>query len=80
MFLRQIEPPENEPVTLDEAKLHLKIDINDDNKLIKALITASRQAVEKYLRRSIMPQTWELITDYDNGVVLPYPPVLVLLL
>lgn len=76
MFLRQIEPPVNEPVTLDEAKLHLKIDIDDDNELIEALITASWQAVEKYLRRSIMPQTWELVTDYDNGVVLPYPPVL----
>ena len=41
--------PASEPVTLDEAKLHLKMDgISADDTLITALIIAARQLAEEY--------------------------------
>lgn len=52
--------PTTEPVTLAEAKLHLKVDSDttDDN-LITALITAAREIVENYTGRALINQTWE---------------------
>ena len=35
-------PPTDEPVTLDEAKLHLRADDTTDDTLITALIQAAR--------------------------------------
>lgn len=51
-------PPVDEPVTLDEAKLHLRVDAADEDTLITALIQASRQHVENVCERALMPQVW----------------------
>lgn len=76
MFLRQITPPAIEPVTLEEAKQHLRIDGNEEDSLIAALITAARQKAEDYTRRAFITQTWELALDSACGVLhLPRPPV-----
>lgn len=52
-----VTPPEEEPVTLDEAKAHLHEESNDNDALIAALIVAARQMVEKSTRRSLVTQT-----------------------
>jgi uncharacterized phage protein (predicted DNA packaging) len=42
-----------EPVTLDEAKLHLRVDDTSDDTLITTLITAAREHVEKFIKRTV---------------------------
>jgi uncharacterized phiE125 gp8 family phage protein len=74
-----ITPPASEPVTLAEAKSHLRVDLNDDDTLINALITAARQMAEEYTRRAFITQTWEatflpLGVPY-RGIRLSRPPV-----
>jgi len=47
----------SEPITLSEAKNFLRVDHSDDNTLISALITASRQMCEEYTRRILVTTT-----------------------
>jgi uncharacterized phiE125 gp8 family phage protein len=49
--------PATEPLTLTEAKLHLKVDTTTDDDLITALITATRQSVERYCNSALITQT-----------------------
>lgn len=65
--LALVTPPALEPVTLDEAKAWSRIDTTYDDPLISALLVASRQAVEDYLRRSLLTQTWRLTLDAPSS-------------
>jgi uncharacterized phiE125 gp8 family phage protein len=68
--------PAVEPVTLEEAKNHLKVDSNDDNLLIAALITTVRQLAEKETKRAFITQTWEMILDSaESEIEIPKPPL-----
>lgn len=60
MLARLITGPSEEPVTLAEAKVHLRLEHDDDDAYVSTLITAARQFVEEYLWRAVLPQTWEL--------------------
>jgi uncharacterized phiE125 gp8 family phage protein len=68
MPLQMVTPPVLEPVSLDEVKHHLRVDIEDDDALITALITAARQAAESITQRQLMPATHRLVLD---GFVRP---------
>ena len=46
--------PAVEPLTVAEAKLHLRVDISDDDAYIGTLITAAREWVESYLDRTLI--------------------------
>lgn len=46
-----------EPITLAEAKNFLRVDHSDDDDLINALITTSRQMCEQYTRRILVSTT-----------------------
>ena len=66
-----------EPVTLAEAKLHLRVDVADDDALITALITAARQRAEFITQRSLISTTWELAQDgFADCLQLQYPRVI----
>lgn len=55
-----------EPVTLAQAKAHLRIQSSDTSQdtYITALITAARQRAEKECNRAFISQTWRLGLDY----------------
>jgi uncharacterized phiE125 gp8 family phage protein len=80
MALSLVTAPTGEPITLDEAKGHLKIepDVTTDDSLIASLIVAARAYVETFTHRALPVQTWDLACDafpYDGGpIVLPKAP------
>lgn len=63
-------------MTLDEAKNHLRVDLNDDDSLITLLITTARQKAEAFTRRSFITQTWELtVNRFKDTIYLPRPDI-----
>lgn len=65
MPLIQISEPANEPISLADARLHLRADPSDtsEDATIGALITTVRKMAEHELGRSLITQTWELVLD-----------------
>ena len=53
-----------EPVTLDDQKVHLRLDTADDDAYVQSCITAARQWVEGQTHRALMAQTWDYNIDY----------------
>lgn len=66
----------SEPVSLGEAKTHLRVTFPDDDVEIWRLITAARQAVENYCNISIALKRITLIADCVDCWTLPYGPVI----
>jgi uncharacterized phiE125 gp8 family phage protein len=63
MSLQLVTPPAGEPVSLAEAKLHLRVDGGEDDLLIGSLITAARQAAETITHRQFITARWKLVMD-----------------
>ncbi len=65
-----ITPPTVEPITLDEAHLHLRLDVYDsppahpDDPLILGLIPAAREWAEKFTGRSMTERLLEIGLDH----------------
>jgi len=71
-----VTEPAIEPITLDEAKLHCRIDAGDENSIVTALIKIARQYVERITNRALITQTWELrLDDWPSEIWLTRPPV-----
>lgn len=73
-----IDPPAIEPVTLAEAKAHLRLTGSDDDDYVAAMITAARLHVESATRRLLIDQTWRFYRDdWPPGgrLDLPIAPV-----
>ena len=68
MPLQLIIPPVQEPVSLAEAKLHLRVDFPDDDALIVAIVTAARQHAEMLTRRQFVTARWKFVLDRFPGV------------
>ena len=70
--------PAAEPVSLAEAKAHLRIDANDEDALIGSLIAAARMFIERTLGLALITQTWSYFLDFwprSSCVTLPLSPV-----
>jgi uncharacterized phiE125 gp8 family phage protein len=67
MSIQLVTPPAEEPVTLIEAKLHLRVDFDDDDTLIASLITAARQAAETLTGRQFITARWKQVLDCFPG-------------
>ncbi len=58
MTIRQLTPPESEPVTLEQAKGFVRVDTDADDALLSLLITAARQEAEAITGRVLGESTW----------------------
>jgi uncharacterized phiE125 gp8 family phage protein len=69
--------PAVEPITLAEAKQFIRVEHDDDDDIIAALIAGSRIHVETQTRRALITQSWRLVRDVwpELGCVpvLPVP-------
>lgn len=78
-LVRQTQPAV-EPVTLSEAKAHLRVDSTDDDAYIAGLIRAAREWVEEYLDRTLIATQWvmrldKFPADSTADIELPRPPM-----
>ena len=65
-----------EPVSLAQAKLHLRTDCDDEDVMIGVNITTARVAAEDRLQRALVPSTWQLTLDTWPAVIeLHRPPL-----
>jgi len=67
MPIQLVTPPTEEPVSLLEAKLHLRVDFDEDDMLIASLITAARQAAETLTGRQFTTARWKQVLDCFPG-------------
>ncbi len=63
LLTRLITAPTAEPVSLTEAKAHLRVEHDLDNAFINSMILAARQYAEKICWGGFVTQTWELVRD-----------------
>ncbi len=73
-----LSAPALEPITLSEAKAHLRVDSNAEDTLIQSLIMASRLHIEAALDLALITQTWRLRRDTwpsSRTMILPLRPV-----
>ncbi len=67
MPLKLVRHPIAEPISLAEAKLHLRVDITDDDTLISTMITAARMHAEMLTHRAFVSQDWKYVLDSFPG-------------
>lgn len=71
-----------EPVTLTEAKAHLRVTDTAEDDYIAGLIATARQSVEAFAGRALITQSWVLRLDHwprdacRPWVDLPRPPLI----
>jgi uncharacterized phiE125 gp8 family phage protein len=83
MPLIQLTAPAELPVTLAEAKAHLRVDGADDDTLIAGLLAAAvghLDGAEGLLGRALVEQQWTLVLDAfpasaEKPVRIPLPPL-----
>lgn len=69
-----LTPPDGEPLTLSEAKAHLRLDHDGDDEYVSALIAAARDLVERDTRRALLAQTRRLsLEGFPCGRVIELP-------
>lgn len=75
--LRLVDPPAETAITLDEVKLHCRIDHADEDALLLGLIGAATDHIEGrdgVLGRCLVAQRWAFDVDQLRGPVrLPFP-------
>lgn len=79
MYLERTTAPAATPVTLAEAKAHVRYAASDSDDLITALIQAATTHLEGrngILGRALITQTWEWRVDYFPACLeVPLPPL-----
>lgn len=63
MGLKLVTPAADDPVSLEQAKLHLREDSDDFNDQIEAFIEAATDMAEGFQGRALVDQTWDLYLD-----------------
>lgn len=70
-------PPDTFPVTLEEAKQHLRILGDDEDGYIKALLGAATEVAQSITGRQLEPATYDLhLNTFPRGAIeIPRPPL-----
>lgn len=80
LLLVLVTAPTAEPVSVDEAKLHLRVEASLEDDLIRSKIAAARQTVELETGRQIAPARWDVKLNcfprHDTEpILIPRPPL-----
>jgi uncharacterized phiE125 gp8 family phage protein len=81
MALTLITPPTVQPISLVEAKQHLRVVDNDDDDIIQLYIQAATEYVDGpygFLGRALVTQVWQLTLDSFSAaheIKIPLPPL-----
>ena len=76
MALKLITAPVTLPVTLEEAKAHLRVTDDIEDTLITALIETATAGAEHETGRALMAQTWEIALDaFPAAIEMTRTPV-----
>lgn len=68
-----VTAPTVEPVELAEAKAHLNYTNDDLDSYISSLIISVRRAIERYLRRALITQSWKVYYDcWKHELLIPF--------
>lgn len=63
-------------IGLEEAKLYLKVDTNDDDALICSLISVAEDTVEKLTGRKLLTSDFAYVLDIPHDhILIPYSPL-----
>lgn len=73
-MLRVVAQAAVEPVTLLEAKAHLRVDDGDSDTLIGSLITSAREIVERQTGYALAAASYEWTPEGDRVAPLPIEP------
>ncbi len=76
-LLERFVDPSEEPLTLSDAKVFLRVDGAEEDGLITRMIVAARESAEHHLQRSLVTQSWRMWFDeyMPSVVLLPMGPV-----
>lgn len=70
--MKTITPPAIEPISLVDAKSHLRVTDNSEDTLISLFIKSARESAEHRTGRSLINQTLEVAFDYfADAIELP---------
>lgn len=71
--------PAVEPISLAEAKSHLRVTFADEDAAIAGMIVAARQWIEEQTYRQLVTATWDLVLDEfpsgDDKILVPRAPL-----
>ena len=74
--LRKITEPTAEPLTVAEAKQHLRVEHSDDDSIIENIIVTAREYVETYLDCTLMLTQYKMTLDmFPLHIYLPKSPL-----
>ncbi len=79
MSIILITPPAVEPVSLAEAKAHLRISHSDDDTYVSTLIIAARRQIELQTSLCLIQQGWSVFLDrwpVNDFIAIPLDPVM----
>ena len=62
--LTLVTPPAIEPVNLTQLKQQARIPYADNDSVLTLYISAARETIERYLRRALITQTWDITLDW----------------
>jgi uncharacterized phiE125 gp8 family phage protein len=72
--------PASEPVPLDTARAHLRVEHAEEDELIQGYVSAARSYAESYMGRALLAGLWELTMDAfpraGKAIRIPRPPLI----